>query len=1103
MNTRQVRVSILCVCMAFAVFGAGQAAAQTDGVWTNAFGGNWSSPDNWLDGNVATGTTGRAWFTNAIDADCYVNLDASPWTLNSLILGNGGEYAVLITNGTLNLDGPAPTLSVGSNSAATVSASLTGSDVTKDGPGTLCLSGSNTYTGATVVAEGTLQLGMNIPSNTVAFWHFNDSGNLGLNASGIGNALITASGTPAYSADGKHGGAMYLDGAATLTTASFPTGVPTGSSPYTIALWEKDNGSGSNGGFVGWGNNTTNQCNNFRFNGSSSLNNYWWSNDFIVSGLGSNPKDGAWHHIAVTWNGALQTMYVDGVSVGTSPRAGLNVKAMGFIVGKTTGDVYFNGWMDDLLIANRAFSQTEIQTIMNDGSSDANGLALPADTPLTVATNALLDLNGHSLTVRNLSGTGTVDTAFAGGASVLTVDSTADTVFAGAIRNTAGTLAFVKKGSGTLALTSRNNSFGGSATIWEGALRLAEPFGYSGTLGATIVMTNGVLRWDRKDNVRDSAPITLYGGTADLQDKSEFFGSLTLRDGARVTGTSSSWFILNGANPGDIKTDGAGDAGAVGVKLALTSQWSACPGNRTQTVNVVTGTRLALSGPIVDTASGSNYVGTVRKTGGGTLVLGGANTYSGGTLVNDGTVIVSNSAALGTGPVTLSGGTLNVATGTWSIANIVNAASNVTIHTEGTLVLFGAITNSGSLVKTGTGTLVLGGSNSYSGATMVNEGTLQLNVRLPGETAALWHFNNPSCLGEDSSTNGNTLIGTTGAPAYNDNGKFGGALYLDGSSTLMNAAFPKGVPTGSSPYTIALWEKDNGSGNTGGFIGWGTAGQNSKANNLRFNGNNALINYWYGNDLIVSGLSVNPKDGNWHHIAVTWDGYNQAMYVDGTVVTNTTRTGLNVGTTGFIVGRTLNDANFKGWMDDLLVASRALSQSEILSVMGNGYMDANVRPLPVNTALTLASGATLDLNGNSQTIADLRGCGTVTGGVLTVTGTLAPGGTNAVGTLTIYGRLALNENAAIDWNFGDGLQDLVQVNGTLALPDCATVVISRTAGSSAAQPKLAVLVSCTEPLAQTDLSGWTATGESGTWSVKTVGNQVVAIRQTGTLLRIQ
>jgi len=53
------------------------------------------------------------------------------------------------------------------------------------------------------------------------------------------------------------------------------------------------------------------------------------------------------------------------------------------------------------------------------------------------------------------------------------------------------------------------------------------------------------------------------------------------------------------------------------------------------------------------------------------------------------------------------------------------------------------------------------------------------------------------------------------------------------------------------------------------------------------------------------------------------------------------------------------------------------------------------------------------------------------------------------------------------------------------------------------QPKLAVLVSCTEPLAQTDLSGWTATGESGTWSVKTVGNQVVAIRQTGTLLRIQ
>jgi len=328
---------------------------------------------------------------------------------------------------------------------------------------------------------------------------------------------------------------------------------------------------------------------------------------------------------------------------------------------------------------------------------------------------------------------------------------------------------------------------------------------------------------------------------------------------------------------------------------------------------------------------------------------------------------------------------------------------------------------------------------------------------------------------------------------------------LNGGSTLTNAVgFPKAVPTGSSPYTIALWEKDNGSGSTGGFVGWGTPSSGGKANNLRFNGSNGLLNYWYGNDFSVSGLSVNPKDGAWHHIAVTWDGYNQMMYLDGIVVAATNRTGLNVGTTGFIVGKTLNDVAFKGWMDDLLVASRAFSQSEILSVMGSGYVDATARVLPDSTSLTIASGATLDLNGNSQTVASLQGSGSVTGGALTLMDSLAPGGTNGIGTLTVSGDFALGENATVNWNFGDnGAQDLVQVDGTLSLPAVANVTISRVTGSSAALPKQAVIFSCSGTIARTDFSDWMIACEKGVWRLKVNGNQVIAIRQTGTLVKIQ
>ena len=212
---------------------------------------------------------------------------------------------------------------------------------------------------------------VDIPAGLVAYWQFNNATNLGADSSGQSNTLITATGGPAYSSDGKFGGALFLDGNSTLATQSgtFPNGVPVGSSPYTIGVWEKaDSGCQNNGGFFGWGYNYSGQANNLRLNGPNGVNDYWWGNDFTLSGLAANPMDGNWHAIVVTWDGTTQTFYVDGVSVGTRMPSPPNVQPANFIVGKTTGDVNFKGWIEDLMIANTVLSPAQITSYPNWGT---------------------------------------------------------------------------------------------------------------------------------------------------------------------------------------------------------------------------------------------------------------------------------------------------------------------------------------------------------------------------------------------------------------------------------------------------------------------------------------------------------------------------------------------------------------------------------------------------------------------------------------------------------------------------------------------------------------------------------------------------------------
>lgn len=222
-------------------------------------------------------------------------------------------------------------------------------------------------------------------------------------------------------------------------------------------------------------------------------------------------------------------------------------------------------------------------------------------------------------------------------------------------------------------------------------------------------------------------------------------------------------------------------------------------------------------------------------------------------------------------------------------------------------------------------------------------------------------------------------------------GELGQAFSFDGTNGYVVAP-DAGLPSGNAPRTVEFWMlyAPGGLGNHEPFF-LGTQAVGSSFYVIVI-GTRLYIGQYGGGDTPGSTIAT---DGNWHHVALTYDGFTARMYVDGQLDAAAPRAYSTVLSGSFYMGALPGTPDrFKGKVDELAVYNRALSQPEIAAIYSAGSLGKQLSGPYFNSPPQLPDALTGQ--GYTQTVsclfATLPVGYSVTAGTVPPGLTLSPGG---------------------------------------------------------------------------------------------------------------
>lgn len=980
---RVVRSRALLRCIVALLLGlsAGRVAAQSPVTWANlgtdfASGGSWLggvAPQDNLSGNIAvfgsptpvfqpilslnrqvagvSFSAGAGAFTLGgtgvltVGPAGVVNLSGSTQTVSlSLSLGAAAGFLSSST-GQVVVSGPVQTngfqLTLGGNGTGVLSGILTGAgSISKAGTSAWTLSGNNTFSGGVSVTQGTLNL-----ANDAAL----GNGTLSLNGGTVvasGAARVLAN-PVSLTANSTLGGALALTLNGPVTLNGNRTLTVTNTSLTTL------------GGAIG------------EVGGARSL---------TKAGAGS---------LLVTANAT----YTGGTTISGG------TLGLGASVALPSGNLVLAG---GVLSAQGTFARP-----LGSGSgqvlwSTSGGFAAfggnlsitgLTGTPVWGTTPGFV-ASGQALVFGSALASGTVtwtnDFSVGAATRTITVNDNAGSasdfaVISGSISGTGGLL---KNGAGRLDLTG-SNFYNGQTTIAGGVLGIttvANVGAGASSLGApttvalgTIAIgagtTAGTLRYTGSGSTTDRV-VNLAGTTGGATIQSDGTGPLVFTGSFTATGVGSKALTLSGTNTGS---------------------------------NTVSGS--------ITNGSGTT---ALTKSGTGTWILSGSNTYTGTTTLAGGTLVVGSDSAFGSGNVTISGaGTLQADSSPRSLSNDLIVNSNFTIAGSSNL----SFTGNASQINSRSVTINSSGLTTFSGTTFLlaeNNQARTLTIGGTGNVRISSSIQNGPGSGADGLTyTGSATLLLSGTNTYS------GVTTMSGSGTLLITGenTTSGAITKTGAGTLAVGHNNALGSGTLGISGGNleaSGGPRTVANSVILSGSSAITG---SNDFTFSGPFL--QSGGSFTLTVSNSGNTTISGPLTLAEGNGTRT-LTIGGAGnTVLSGTVQNGTGTGPDGLTYSGSGTLSLTANNTYTGTTTMNGAGRlAVGSNTALgsgnlTLSAG-TLQASGGPRSLANpvsLRGNATLGGSnALTLSGAFSQSGGNFTlsmtntATTTLSGTLVLAEN---------------------------------------------------------------------------------------------